>query len=90
MNKKALIAVLMALVFPVVCYMLVKQYSDHALAMPPHYFADSVITTMKNGKQKTDTVWHQMPDLRLTNQQGTKVSLWKDNPGKVVVASMMA
>ncbi len=86
MNKKALIAIVIALLFPVLCYLAVKQYSDHALAMPPRYFADSVITTMKDGKQKTDTVWHQIQDIRLTNQQGQAVSLWKDNAGKVVVA----
>ncbi len=76
----------MALLFPVLCYLAVKQYSDHAMPMPPRYFVDSVITVMKDGKQRTDTVWHQLADIQLTNQQGQKVSLRKDNQGKVVVA----
>lgn len=76
----------MALVFPVLCYLAVKQYSDHSLPMPPHYFADSVVTVVKDGKQKTDTLWHQVEDIQLTNQQGQQVSLRKDNAGKVVVA----
>lgn len=53
--------------------------------MPPHYFADSVIITTKNGKKVTDTVWHRIPDFKLVNQLGDSVSL-TDLHGKLIVA----
>ena len=53
--------------------------------MPGHYFADSVITVTKKGKLSTDTAWHQLPEISLTNQLGQKVS-WKDIHGKIIVA----
>jgi protein SCO1 len=53
--------------------------------MPGHYIYDSVITTVNKGKQVTDTVWHELPEIALTNQLGQKVS-WKDIHGKIIVA----
>lgn len=60
--------------------------------MPRHYIPDTVITTVKNGKSKTDTVWHQLPNFSLTNQMGQTVT-WndlmdpeKEGEGKVIVA----
>lgn len=53
--------------------------------MPRHYLADSIITKTEKGKKVFDTVWHQVPDFSLTNQQGEQVS-WEGLKGKVVVA----
>jgi len=76
---------MMALLLPLICYYIVKKYSESAVTMPQHYFADSVIVNTKNGKQYTDTVWHSLADFSLTNQLGKTVS-WKDMSGKIVVA----
>jgi protein SCO1/2 len=84
-NKKALYAVMLALLVPLVCYFIVKRYSETAVVMPPHYHMDSVITSTKNGKQYTDTLWHRVADFSLLNQSGDTVS-WNDMKGKVVVA----
>jgi protein SCO1/2 len=84
-NKKALYAVMLALLVPLVCYFIVKRYSETAVVMPSHYHMDSVITSTKNGKQYTDTLWHRVADFSLLNQSGDTVS-WKDMKGKVVVA----
>lgn len=70
---------------PLVCYFIVKKYSDTAIVMPRHYFADSTTTKTVNGKPVTDTAWHKLPEFSLVNQLGQKVS-WKDMKGKVVVA----
>jgi len=84
-NTKSIYAALLAVLVPLVCYFIVKRSSESAIHMPRHYLADSVITTVKNGKQSTDTVWHRLPEISLINQLGQKVS-WKDIHGKIIVA----
>ena len=85
MNKKAIYALLLAVVVPLICYFIVKGYSDSAILMPRHYLADSIITKTEKGKKVTDTAWHKLPAFSLINQQGDTVS-WEGLKGKVVVA----
>lgn len=90
MSTKALYAVMLALLLPLVSYFIVKRYSESAIVMPAHYYYDSVVNKIKNGKQYSDTIWHRLPDFSLTNQLGQKVS-WKDlqtkdSSEKIVVA----
>jgi protein SCO1 len=84
-NKKALYAIMLALLLPLIGYFIVKTASEKAIQMPKRYYADSVITTVKKGKQVTDTIWHQLADFSLVNQAGDTVSS-ADLKGKVVVA----
>jgi protein SCO1/2 len=84
-NKKALYAVMLAVLLPVVCYLVVKTYSESAIAMPRHYLPDTVINKIKKGKEVSDTVWHTLPDFSMTTQEGQTVG-WKDLKGKIVVA----
>jgi protein SCO1/2 len=44
-----------------------------------------VITVTKKGKHVTDTVWHQLADFALTNQDNKPVS-WDSLKGKIVIA----
>ncbi len=53
--------------------------------MPHSYFADSVINKVVNGKSVTDTIWHQVANIHLTNQLGRQVSL-DDLQGKIIIA----
>lgn len=85
MNKTALYAILLAAFLPLVCYFVVKGYSDSAINMPRHYFPDSVSTRTERGKQVTDTVWHKLADFNLVNQQGDSAT-WDKLRGKVIVA----
>lgn len=85
MNKTALYAIILAALIPLASYFIVKKASDAAIVMPRHYFADTVITSTKKGKEVTDTVWHKITDFSFTNQLGKQVSL-HDLRGKVVVA----
>jgi protein SCO1 len=84
-SKRALTAVLLALMVPLISYLLVKKASDHAIAMPGRYYYDSVKSEMRDGKVFTDTVWHPVEDFKFQNQLGRTVSL-SDLPGKVIVA----
>jgi protein SCO1/2 len=70
---------------PVICYFLLKYYSEKSLVMPRHYVADTIMAVTENGKQEIDTVWHTIPDFTLTNQLGENVSL-HDLQGKIIVA----
>ena len=85
MSRKALTAVLLAVMVPVICYLLVKKASDHAIGMPGRFFYDSVKTVMRDGKAIDDTLWHSVEDFKFQNQLGKTVSL-ADLPGKVIVA----
>lgn len=84
MNKKALLALLLAALVPAVSYLLVKFYSERAVQMPRRIFFDSVAVNEKNGKTTYDTVWHHVKNISFTNQLGQKVSLY-DIKGKVIV-----
>ena len=85
MNKKAFYALLLAIVLPLLGYLVVKRYGETAIVMPPHYYVDTVIAKTDKGKVSHDTVWQKLPDFSLVNQQGDTVS-WAGLKGKVVVA----
>ena len=73
MNKKALYAILIALVIPLLIFLYVNSLPKAAIPKPIFY--DSVSSVIKNGKQVNDTSWHRVPDFTLTNQLGQVVSL---------------
>lgn len=84
MNKKALLALLIAIALPLVGYMVFSSMSKKDLQMPPRFFYDSVTVKTERGKTSFDTVWHQIKNLKLTNQLGQQVSI-SDLRGKVIV-----
>lgn len=85
MNKKAVLALLLAIAMPFAGYYIVKYYSKDAVHMPRRYFEpDSVKVSEKNGKMVTDTIWHKVKNIEFTNQLGKRVSL-DDLKGKILV-----
>lgn len=85
MNKKAILALMLAMVMPFAGYYIVKYYSNEAVHMPGRYFTpDSVVQSEKNGKTVTDTIWHKVKNIQFTNQLGKQVSL-DDLKGKILV-----
>ncbi|HPH84944.1 MAG TPA: SCO family protein [Ferruginibacter sp.] len=84
MNKKAILALMLAILLPLTGYWLVKHYSKDAVPMPHRYFYDDVITKEVKGKTSTDTLWHHVKNMTFTNQLGNQVSL-DDLKGKVLV-----
>jgi protein SCO1 len=72
MNKKALLAICIAVAIPLVFYGIARQYG---VPMPRRYFYDSIATRIKDGKQIDDTIWHKVTNLTLVNQLGDTVSL---------------
>jgi protein SCO1/2 len=84
-SKKALTAVILAVMIPIISYLLVKKASDHTMGMPGRFYYDSVLTSIRDGKTITDTAWHSVDDFKFQNQLGNTVSL-ADLPDKVIVA----
>jgi protein SCO1/2 len=85
MNKQAVYGILIAIFLPLTGYFILKRASDRDVVLPRHFIYDSIITQTKNGKEYTDTIWHQVPGFSFTNQLGQKVSL-NDLKGKIIVA----
>ncbi len=84
MNRKTILALLLAVLLPVISYLLVRYYSNRDVQMPHRYFYDGVNVVQKNGNTTSDTLWHQVRDLHLINQFGKEVSL-SDLKGKIIV-----
>src|SRR5438477_13067987 len=84
MNKKALLAVAITVLIPLISYWWVKQASDNATAIPIHYLPDTVINHIEKGKMVDDTVWHRVANFHLISQLGDTVSLY-DLKGKLIV-----
>ena len=81
MSKKAWLALCVAVVIPLIFYMIASRYG---VAMPKKYFPDSVLTKIQDGKEITDTIWHKVSDIHLQNQLGEDISLEQEK-GKVLV-----
>ncbi len=85
MNKKAVLALCIATLIPVVSYLILKRTGEDAVTMPRKYFMDSVVTNTVDGKTTTDTIWHTTGNIKLVNQLGDSVSLY-DIQNRVIVA----
>jgi protein SCO1/2 len=86
MKKRTLVAFLVVLILPVVSYFIVNSYSKDAIAMPRHYFYDTVVTKLQKGKPVDDTIWHKIKPFKLLNQFGDSVGI-DDWGGKIIVAN---
>ncbi|MDP4283321.1 MAG: SCO family protein [Bacteroidota bacterium] len=84
MNKKAILAIMLAVLLPVTGYLLVSYYTNRDVQMPPRYFYDSVNVVNANGKTTYDTVWHRVSNMHFINQLGQHVS-FDDLKGKIIV-----
>jgi protein SCO1/2 len=84
-SKKSLLALCVVVLLPLVSYYIVKTASDDAVNMPHRYFPDTVINKVVNGTAVSDTVWHKIANITLTNQLGDQVSL-DDISGSIIVA----
>jgi protein SCO1 len=84
-NKKALYAVMLAILLPLTAYFIVKKKSESIIAMPRHYFPDTVLVGTKKGKKTEDTVWHKVKDFKLVNQEGQTIT-YDNLKGKIIIA----
>ncbi|TKK68060.1 SCO family protein [Ilyomonas limi] len=85
MRRTTILALCIALLIPIIGYLLAKYASEHSIDMPRHYLPDSVVNRVEDGKMMQDTVWHTVANIRLQNQFGDTVSLY-DIQNKMIVA----
>jgi protein SCO1/2 len=74
-NKTALYALILAVLVPLVSYFIIKQMSTDAIHIPKPVYEDSTISKVVKGKIEKETIWHKIPNFKLTNQDGDEVSL---------------
>lgn len=86
MTKKAILALVIAILLPLTGYWIVDYFSGKNVKMPPRYFYDDVKVIEKNGKTTTDTIWHSVKNMDFVNQLGNKVSL-DELKGKIIVVN---
>ena len=84
MNKKAFVALCIAILIPVASYLAVKFAGERAVNIPRRYLLDSVTEHIEDGKMITDSIWHTTKDIRLVNQLGDTVNLY-DQKGKIII-----
>ncbi len=84
MGKKSIPALMIAVLIPIIGYLLLRTIGEKAVTMPKKYFFDSVITKEIDGKLVTDTLWHKSANFTLVNQLGDTVQLY-DIKGKAIV-----
>lgn len=85
MSKKAILALCIAALLPLVSYFIVKSASEKAVVLPPRYFVDTVYNSVVNGKTVSDTQWHSVSNVELVNQLGDSVAL-DDIQGNIIIA----
>jgi protein SCO1 len=87
MSKKALLALSIAILIPLACYLVVRYAGEKAVNMPRHMLLDSVVSRVEDGKLVTDSIWHKTQNITLVNQLGDTVSLYNIQ-GKIIVADL--
>jgi protein SCO1/2 len=88
MNKKAILGLVVALLIPILCYLVLKYKSDSAVDMPRKYLLDTVVTKIIKGKETDDSIWHSTKNIQLVNQLGDTVHLF-DKQGKIFVVDFI-
>jgi len=66
---------ILAVLVPLVSYFIIKQMSTDAIHIPKPVYEDSTISKVVKGKIEKETIWHKIPNFKLTNQEGDEVSL---------------
>ena len=83
-----MLSLCLVVLLPIVSYLIVKSASDDAVVMPGHYFPDSIVNKVVDGKTVSDTIWHRLHNITLVNQLGDTVSL-DDINGSIIIANFI-
>jgi len=84
-SNKFILAIAVAFLVPLFCFLLVSRMSKGKVIMPKHYLVDKVQEKTEGGHTIKDTVYHTVADISLIDQVGRAVSLNKDLAGKMLV-----
>lgn len=84
-----ILGILIAAAVPLSFFFITRHFSDGKLKIPNYYRPEGTHVVMEKGKPYTDTVFHKVKDLTLTNQLGQTFSLNKDLRGKILVVDFI-
>ncbi len=70
-------------------YFIAVNLSHGKLKIPGKYRAETINSTVVDGKKQYDTVFHKVAPLTLTNQLGKTVNLNEDAKGKILVVDFI-
>ena len=85
-TQKGLLGLVLAVLVPLVGYLVVDHYRADVVSIPRFYIPERVDTVKKDGKTVYDTVFHVVKDFTFTNQMGQQVGL-HNLPNKVVLVN---
>ncbi len=87
LNLRFFSGLAVAFVLPLSFYMIARLLSKDKIHLPKRYGVERVDNITTDGKPQTDTIYHQVADIALTNQLGDNVSLNKELSGKILVVN---
>jgi protein SCO1/2 len=91
MSKKIhtsfILGLAVAFLLPLSFYMIAKVFSKDTIHLPKRYGVERVDKITVGGKEETDTIYHKVADIRLTNQLGNSVSLNEELAGRIMVVN---
>src|ERR1700741_536088 len=87
-NKKFVIGITVAVLLPFIFFLITKLMSKDTIHLPAYFIADSIVSVPKDGKLVSDTIFHKVADIQLTNQLGDHISINNDLPGKILVVDL--
>ena len=80
---KKVIGLFLILLLPTTIYFVLTT-GKHNILHLPYYGNKDVVKVTENGKEKTDTIYHSIPDFSFTDQLGKTITQ-KDFEGKIYV-----
>jgi protein SCO1 len=86
-GNRFVLAIFFVLVFPIVCYLVVRTKGGDGHVRLPNCYGkiDSIKAGKYKGKDAQDTFWNTVPNIALINQLGKTVNLFDDVKDKIVV-----
>jgi protein SCO1/2 len=76
--KKGILIVILLL--PALVYIFFSSGKHHMMHLPIYYPTDEVKTSVVDGKERTDTVYHTIPPFKFINQDGDTITeKWLEN-----------
>jgi protein SCO1/2 len=81
------LGLILILLFPAIFYFVLTT-GKHNMISLPYYGEKEAIKKVVNGKEKIDTIYHQVPDFSFINQAGDTISE-KNYQGKIYIADFI-
>jgi protein SCO1/2 len=86
-NTKFMIGMAVAFLLPLSFYFIARLLSKDKIHMPKFYGVERVEDRVKEGKTISDTIYHKVGNISLTNQLGDLISTDNTLKGKILIVN---